>query len=90
MPIQCPTNPEAASITDLWQNIYSPARLNLLLAQIHKSDRFASEHAYECIDLLDLYRQKYPGRYDAVDEDVFTCMEDASKDVIDHVAEVSE
>lgn len=51
-------------------------------------DRFASEYADECIYLLDLFRQKYPGRYDTADEDVFTCMEDASKYVIDHVAEV--
>jgi len=57
-----------------------------MLAQIHETDPWANKYAYECIDLLDLYRQVYRGEYTKDDEALFRRMEEDAKDVIDDVA----
>lgn len=56
-----------------------------MLAQIYAVDKLARTYAYECIDLLDLYRQMYTESkpLSKHDDKVFKAMEEHAKDVVD-------
>lgn len=83
--VRCTNTIAIVLFTDALQGVYARARLNLMLAQIHAVDIHARKYAYECIDLLDLYRQMYTEATPlcAHDQQVFTTMENACKDIID-------